>query len=262
VETRTVIGRPVRYRVKGTETLYDIARAYGLGINEITDKYPHIDLWIPPEGIMLSLPTCWVLPQTQYRGIVINLAELRLYYFRNNGSTVMTFPVGVGAEDWETPLGTFQITAKAVNPTWSIPHSLRSKYDATAIPPGPDNPLGKYWLGLGDSGYGIHGTNVPWSVGHLMTHGCIRLYPEHIEILFPLVGIGTAVEIIYQPVKIGRFGEKIFVEVHRDIYHTIEDFRAYGIGLLQKRGILDQVDIPAFQRALELREGMPVDVTR
>lgn len=257
-----LIGTPQQHIIMKKETLLDIARQYGLGFNEIQDLYPHVDPWIPPEGMELIIPSQWILPEEGMDGIVINVAEFRLYYFMREHGTVKTYPIGIGDTEWPTPFGMFKVGDKRVRPTWYIPPSLQKKYGVKSIPPGPENPLGDYWLGLGGTMYGIHGTDIPWSVGRLVTHGCIRMYPEDIQQLFYMVKPGTPVKIIYEPVKIGLFFGNIYVEVQRDIYEKIGDLAEYGHGLLREKGIVERVDLERFQQALERQDGMPMDITR
>jgi len=258
----TVVGVPVKHTVTKEENLIDIARDHDLGFNELADLYPQLDPWIPPPNTELIIPSQWVLPDTRKEGIVANIPELRLYYFMKRVGLVKTFPIGIGDDGWHTPLGIFLISTKMTRPTWYIPESLQEKYEAKTMPPGPDNPLGDYWMGLSDSSFGIHGTNFPWSVGRLVTHGCIRLYPEDIENLFSLVEMGTPVEIIYEPVKFGFRSGRIYVEVHRDIYNRIGDFTEYGWGRLKEKGLAGEVDHKKLREALREKNGLPVDVTR
>lgn len=261
--THTVVGTLQRHVVSGRETLLDIARAYDLGFNEMEDLYPGMDPWLPPVGAVLTIPSRWVLPASTRSELVVNVAELRLYRFRQEAgaTTVETFPVGIGDLDWPTPRGEYQINTKVTHPAWVIPASLRAKYGRTVIPPGPDNPLGDYWMRLGGTSYGIHGTDLPWSVGRLVTHGCIRLYPEDIAYLFHSLGLPAEVRLIYEPVKIGMADGRIYVEVHRDVYHRIADFKAYGFQRLAASKWRHSVDRDAFSDALEERRGLPVDVT-
>ncbi len=261
--TRTVVGTLRRHVVSGRETLLDIARAYHLGFNEMEDLYPGMDPWLPPVGAVLTIPSRWVLPESTRPEVVVNVAELRLYRFRQEAgaTTVETFPVGIGDLDWPTPTGQFRIHTKVRHPAWVIPASLRTKYGRTVIPPGPDNPLGDYWMRLGGTSYGIHGTDLPWSVGRLVTHGCIRLYPEDIAYLFHSLVLPAGVRLIYEPVKIGLADGRVYVEAHRDVYGRIADFRAYGFQRLAASKWRHSVDHEAFARALEDRRGLPVDVT-
>lgn len=258
---KTVIGAPQRHVVAKKETLLDVAREYDLGFNELEDLYPKQDPWIPPEGMKLVIPSQWILPETQKEGIVVNVAELRLYYFMKKIRMVKTFPIGIGDEGWYTPLGTFRIQEKREHPTWYIPSSLQEKYKAKTMPPGPDNPLGDYYMGLSIPGYGIHGTNIAWSVGRLVTHGCIRLYPEDIQQLFSMVKPGIPVEIIYEPVKLGVLGGRIYVEAHKDIYGRIDDFFLYGYERLEQKRLSEKVDLFKFYEVLNRQDGMPVDIT-
>lgn len=263
LETKTVIGAPERHAVRRGETFLDIARNYRLGFNEMEDLYPEIDPWLPPQGMQIVIPSQWVLPAALERGIVINTAELRLYYFMKAGvdSVVQTFPIGIGDTDFPTPLGNFKVGEKRKNPAWYVPPSLREKYGVSVIAPGPDNPLGEYWIRLGTSNYGVHGTDNPWSVGRLVTHGCIRLYPEDIEHLFREVQPGTPVRIIYEPVKIGLLGGRIYAEVHRDIYEKFDDFIEHGLRRLREEGVEGMVDMDKFLLLLERKDGMPADVS-
>jgi L,D-transpeptidase ErfK/SrfK len=271
-ENLTVIGTPRRYQFRRGDTLYDVARHFGLGINEVQDALPDIDVWLPPEGESRHFPTWWVLPESDYQGIVINIPEMRLYYFlprkRNEPPTVITYPVGLGRDEWQTPLGRFRVGEKTVNPTWVIPESIREerirekgRYEKV-IPGGhPDNPLGRYRIRTSLPMYGIHGTNIPWGVGMKVSHGCIRLYPEDIEQLFPLVATGTPGEIVYQPVKIGARQGRIYVEVHRAIYD--EDFDYWGAArqLLRNKGWENYVDWGMLAAAIERKSGVPTRIS-
>lgn len=260
-EAKTVLGLPQKHVVQAKDSLIDMAREYKLGFNELSDLYPHLDPWIPPAGMTLIIPTQWILPDTEVDGIVINVAELRLYHFMKKIRMVKTYPIGIGREGWFTPLGNFRITSKRIHPTWYVPPSLQEKYGIKTMPPGPDNPLGDYYMGLSNMEYGIHGTNFPWAVGRLVTHGCIRLYPEDIIELFQSVQVGTSVTIIYSPVKFGIISGRIYVEVHQDIYHKIPDLAEHGRHLLMEKGLMGKVDMVKFQAALNRKDGLPVDIS-
>jgi L,D-transpeptidase ErfK/SrfK len=260
-DVRTVIGVPVVHVVRPKETFLDIARDYGLGYNELEDLYPDQDPWVPPVGLEMVIPSQWVIPDYMENGIVLNIAELRLYYFMSKAKLVRSFPIGIGDSEWQSPVsGIFPIKGKRVNPTWYIPKSLQAKYGVRIMPPGPDNPLGDYWMGLGDTSYGIHGTNFPWAVGRLVTHGCIRLYPEDIDRLFKLVPAGTLVKIIYEPVKLGLLGGQVYVEVHKDIYNRIDDFDLYAFNRLKESGLTEKIDLKKFSDAVNRKDGLPVEV--
>lgn len=258
----TVIGSPTWYRVPPKDTLLDIARRFGLGFNEIDLLYPQTDKWIPPRGKKIVIPTFWVLPPTSQQQLVINVPELRLYFFDRNSSTVQTYPIGIGDEGWETPLGTFHITEKRTNPSWYVPLSLQEKYGMAVMPPGPENPLGDYMMKFSAGPYGVHGTAMPWGVGRLVSHGCIRCYPEHIIILFPQVSIGTRLEIVYEPVKLGRREGQVYVEAHPDVYRKIPDYVDYAARKLDEYPQADQVDRKRFLMAVRLQNGVPTNVSR
>ena len=222
-----VVGAVTIVKARAEDTLLDVARRHGLGYEDIVRANPEVDTWLPGEGTDVVLPTRYVLPPGKRQGLVLNLAEYRLYYFPEpkNGEApvVMTYPMSIGRMDWETPLGRTSVISKVVNPTWYPPDSVRAEHAADGdplpriVPPGPDNPLGKHAMRLGLPGYLIHGTNRPAGVGMRVTHGCIRLFPEDINYLFDRVSVNTPVRIINEPVKIGWDGEALVVEVHRTL---------------------------------------------
>jgi L,D-transpeptidase ErfK/SrfK len=223
----SVVGQNIIIQAKASETLLDIARRYDVGYSEIKLANPNIDPWLPKEGSEVLVPTQYVLPQAPRKGVVINLAEMRLYYFPESlvgqPGIIITHPIGIGREGWSTPLGTTSIVGKKKNPTWIPPPSIRAEHKANGDPlprrvlPGPDNPLGKFALRLGMPGYLIHGTNRPWGVGMRVSHGCIRLYPEDIASLFEHVKVGTSVNIVYQPFKAGLKEGMLYLEAHDSI---------------------------------------------
>ena len=257
---KSVLGCIRHHTIAPKETFLDIARSFGLGVNEIQLLYPGIDPWIPDSGRRIDIPTRWILPPTQHHGVVINLPELRLYHFLPKIGMVTTFPIGIGNFGWETPVATGTITDRKVNPVWVVPESLRPKYGFISVPPGPKNPLGKYWVGLSLDGYGIHGTNIPWGIGRLVSHGCIRLYPEHIALFFEEVCVGTPFEIIYEPVKIGAEDGKIFIEVHPDIYRRIPDMAAHIRRRLTEMGLWSSISHEAVNNAIQKQNGIPIRV--
>jgi L,D-transpeptidase ErfK/SrfK len=257
----TVIGEPVFYKVKSEDTLLDIARDHGLGYNEMAILYPQMDPWMPPADERLLVPSFWVLPTTKYRQLVINVPEMRLYFFQKGMSCVQTYPVALGDKDWQTPLGTFYINEKRPNPTWYIPESLRTEYGAKAMPHGPRNPMGKFAMKFSAGSFAIHGTHMPWGVGRLVSHGCVRCYPEHIRLLYPKVKLKTKLEIIYEPIKFGRKGDRIFVEVHPDVYGKISDFEKYGQNILKRYKMAIYVDPEKYRAAVRLQSGSPTNVT-
>src|SRR6266566_1517606 len=265
----TVIGQVRPYRIRKGDTLIDLARYYDLGYNEIVDANPAIDPWVPPAGATILLPTQWVLPCCTYEGIVVNIPEMRLFFYHRapgdpHTTIIYTYPVGLGRDDWRTPSGKFKIRGKTVNPQWNIPESIRKEHIAergdprTFIPGGaPDNPLGKYRLELTLPLYGIHGTDIPWGVGMQVSHGCVRLYPEDIERLFPLVPVGTPGEFTYQPVKAGDRGGTIYVEAHRDIYRYARSLAGAARTALAREKLTGRVDGRLLDAVLGSPTGVP-----
>ncbi|MGB5606439.1 MAG: L,D-transpeptidase family protein [Gammaproteobacteria bacterium] len=219
-----VVGRPMYAPAHPHETLLDVARRFDLGQNEILHANPGVDRWIPQEGSVVSIPGQYILPDAERSGLVLNLPEMRLYYFpkpaRGAAPVVITHPISVGRMDWETPLGRTTIIAKQRDPAWHPPKSLKDEAAVDGVilpdvvPAGPDNPLGRFALRLGVPGYLIHSTNKPYGVGMRVTHGCIRMYPEDIETLFDAIPVGTPVQIVNQPVKLGWFADMLYMEIH------------------------------------------------
>jgi L,D-transpeptidase ErfK/SrfK len=218
--TDSVVGQAFYVTARYEDTLLDIGRHNGLGYDEMKYANPKLDMWLPGAGKEVLVPDEFVLPDAPRAGVVINLAEKRLYYFPAGSGEVYTYAIGVGREGWNTPLGTFSIIRKDKGPVWVPPASIRQEHleDGRSlpavVPAGPDNPLGDYALRLSAKGYLIHGTNKPWGVGMRVSHGCIRLYPEGIEALFGQVGVKTPVTIVYQPFKVGWRGDDLYLEVH------------------------------------------------
>ena len=258
----TVVGSPQHHVIKKGEDLLDIARHYGLGYSEVGAMYRQWDPFLLPVGTEMTIPTMWIVPDSRYQQLVVNTGEMRLYYFIKNATQVYTFPIGMGVLDFKTPSGMFKVVAKKVNPSWHIPKSLQKKYEMAVMPPGPDNPLGEYKLTLSWGDYGIHGTHMPLGVGRLVSHGCTRMYPEHVKKLFPLVPVGTAVEYIYEPAKFGFRQGHIFLSVHEDVYMKIRSMIWHVLNMLENRGLMDQVDMRRVMQVVEESNGMPVDITK
>jgi len=221
-----VVGEVQYATARHEDTLLDIGRRYGVGYEEIVAANPNVDPWLPGEGASVLIPSRYILPDEPREGVIVSLAEHRLYYFPKpkKGETPMveTYPISIGKMDWKTPLGLTRIVDKRVKPIWYPPESVRREHEAEgrplpkAVPPGPDNPLGDYAMRLDIPGgaYLIHGTNRPAGVGMQVTHGCIRMFPEDIEHFFRLVPVKTPVRMIDKPYKMGWRGEELFIEVH------------------------------------------------
>jgi L,D-transpeptidase ErfK/SrfK len=209
-----VIGVPSYYEVQEGDNLYALARKLDLGIVELLAANLDVDPWAPEEGMRLTLSTAHVLPSVPRKGLVLNLAELRLFYFAEDG-TVYSYPVGIGREGWQTPVGVTTIRKKRENPVWIPPASIRAENPdlPKLVPAGPDNPMGAYALDLAWKRYAIHGTNKPGGIGLRSSHGCIRLYPEDIAELFQMVKEGTPVMVVDAPYKLGWREDALFLEV-------------------------------------------------
>ncbi len=223
-----VVGRLAIVRLEKGDTLPDIARHFSLGINAISTANPGVDIWVPESGERVLLPLSFILPDAPRKGIVVNLAAMRLFQYKEVGTTlaVATYPIGIGTSERPTPTGTMHVTRKAVRPTWHVPTSIardhREKGDIlpAAVPPGPDNPLGEYALYLSKSGYLIHGTNKPASIGLTATNGCLRLYPENVKMLYDETPVNTPVLIVNQPYLIGQRNGVLYLEAHPPLEGT------------------------------------------
>ena len=229
-----LVGQTQSYVARYEDTLLDIARRYGMGLAEMQLANPGVDVFLPGEGTAIRLPAQFVLPTAPRSGVVVNVPEMRIYYYPRkgkDGSVVHTWPISIGRVGWETPLGETRIVRKAVRPPWTPPESIREEYRERGEPlprvvrPGPDNPLGSHALYLGLPAYLIHGTNRPYSIGMRVSHGCIRLYPEHVAELYTLAGTGTPVNLVHQVIKTGWSGDELFIEVHPEIDVPDQDTR-------------------------------------
>jgi len=259
------------------ETLADVARQFGIGHEEIRLANPDVDFWLLPDDVRVLLPRRHILPEAPRDGLVLNVPEMRLYYYPracgpDEECAVRTFPVSIGQMDWNTPLGTTQVTQKVENPTWRPPESIRAeaaadgRYLAPEVPPGPDNPLGAHALYLGLPMYRIHGTNKPYGVGMRVTHGCVRMYPEDIESLFEQVKVGTPVEIVNQPVKFGWADGVLFMEVHPPLEEDVESaehLRQQALAHLEHIAAAQPFELRGqeFERALIEQRGIPVAIS-
>jgi len=250
-----VIGRLAIIRLEKGDTLPDIARHFSLGINAISAANPGVDVWVPEAGERVLLPLSFILPDTPRKGIVVNLAAMRLFQYKEDGTSLLvtTYPIGVGTSERPTPTGTMHVVRKAVRPTWYVPASIakehRKKGDIlpAAVPPGPENPLGEYAIYLSKSGYLIHGTNKPASIGLTATNGCLRLYPENVKMLFDDTPVKTSVLIVNQPYLIGQRNGVLYLEAHKP---------------LDESGALALKELYAKLRAMEKNAGRRLDWER
>lgn len=236
-----IFGQVTTISANREETLLDIARRYDIGQIEILLANPGVDRWLPADGAEVLLPNRYIIPQVERKGLILNLAEMRLYYFpqpkKGEKPTVITHPVGIGRMDWDTPLGMSKIIEKKEDPTWTPPQSIQDDRVANGelpypdvVPAGPDNPLGRHAmrLSVGSGSYLIHGTIKPFGVGMRVSSGCVRMYPEDIETLFDKVPIGTPVHIINQPIKLGWIAGSLFIELHPPLEEDEEKYNDYS----------------------------------
>jgi len=257
----------VTHQVTGADdSLIELARRSDLGYEEIAAANPDLDPFLPGAGRSVVIPTAWIVPQAAISGeITINLSEMRLYYPFTSGTSrlLATFPIGIGGEGTETPLGSSAVIEKIVNPPWRVPPSVKKEQPALpdVVPPGPDNPLGTHALRLSQGSILIHGTNKPWGVGRKVSHGCLRLYPEDIPRLFEIVPVGARVNIVREPVKVGVKWGEVYVEVHRDDGAAIDHLEE-ATRLLVDRGVFGRVDPRKLLQVLKEKSGLPVAVSK
>ncbi len=268
-----IVGRLGVHRTRRNDTLVGLARVFRLGYTELVAANPGIDPWLPGEGTEILLPTAHVVPASVRGGIVLNLADQRLYHFDPDGATVRTAPIGIGNAGWNTPTGTTKVVRKARNPTWYVPASVRREQPElpAVVRPGPDNPLGAHALYLGWPSYVIHGTNKPDGVGRRASHGCVRLYPEDVAWLHDTLPVGAPVRVVDQEVKVARRDGQLFLEVHAsqtqadEIEQTGRPSPAMPAELRFKVAAAAgaaAVDWPEVARAGLERRGVPVPVLR
>jgi L,D-transpeptidase ErfK/SrfK len=262
----TIIGYAKTYKTAENESLIETARKFDLGYNEIVGANPNLDPFVTGTGASVKIPAAWILPDmVNHEGIVVNLSEMRLFYFfRQKGSRlVKTFPIGIGTEGNDTPEGVYKIIQKIKNPSWHVPASIRKEKPELpeVVPPGPDNPLGTHAMRLSLGTYLIHGTDKPWAVGRRATHGCMRLYPEDIPVLFKLISVGTKVTIVRQPVKIGMKNGKVYIEVHKDEEESLDGYLDKALALLKKKKLLRAINSEKLYRAISEKRGMPMEIS-
>lgn len=213
-----VSGYPRWLRTQKGDTLISLAYEHRVGFLAFKRLNQQYDPWLLPQSGRLRLPGRHLAPATKGESITINLAELRLYYLKGGADPTSSriYPIAAGRDGWRTPTGSFRIITKVEDPIWRVPESIleKEKNQAKFVQPGPENPLGAYWLGLSADGYGIHSTNQPYGVGRWVSHGCIRMYPQYIKALFSRVGPGTPVEIVDVPLKVGIGANRLWLEVY------------------------------------------------
>ncbi len=257
-----LVGQPQSELIEPEDTLLDVAFAHRLPFDLVSRANPGVDPWIPPIGTIVALPTQVILPNAEPNGLVINVPEMRLYDFTVEPMEIFAAAIGDMADP--SLHGKYKIGAKRKDPDWHVPQSIRAEKPElpAVVPAGPDNPLGSRWMTIGNTSFGIHGTNFRWSIGRTATHGCIRLYEDEIQKLFDRIPSGTPVEFVYQPIKWGAIGDKIYVEVHPDLYAKRPDRLSEAIRVPMELGILPGVDIAKVWTAVKEMRGVPIEVGR
>lgn len=213
---RTTMGEMTTYIVQEEDTFLDIARHFGLGYVELRAANPGVDPWAPIPGSELVIPAFTVLPRARQDGIVVNLGDMRMYYFKNPGKPPLTYALGIGREGLQTPTGTTTIVRKAAGPSWFPTERMRKEkpFLPVSIPPGPSNPLGTHAMYLGWPTFLIHGSNKPWGIGRRVSSGCMRMYPEDIISLFGMVPVGTKVTVVDQPILVAWTDDGLYLEAN------------------------------------------------
>jgi len=265
---RQVAGCTEEYLVENKASLVRLAQERGIKWTALARRNHLKQPYRLKKGMTLKIDTTHIVPDEITNGLVINLPELNLYYFKD-GTYQRRYTLAVGKPSWPTPTGNYKIIDKRKNPTWNVPESIQEEMEEEGlevveqVPPGPKNPLGKFFMLTSAEGVGIHATNRPWSVGYYASHGCIRMLPNEIEKLFPEIPLGTPVKIIYRPIKMALTPEgHIFLEAHPDIYQRKIDGMALVKDLAQKNQLVEHIDWERVPKILKAKEGVAQDITR
>jgi len=276
-ERPTLVGKEWTYQVRAKDTLGRIAARYHLSqrvIRGLNQLKPGARL---KPGQTLRLSTRHVVPPPAKAAVVINIPDLILYRFEDD-RLAGWYPVALGQpfdetfdqdhKRWQTPTGTFKVVEKRTNPVWRVPKSIQEEMAAEGktvyeqMPPGPENPLGKFWIGLSRWGYGIHGTIAPTTVGRYKTHGCIRMKPGHIDQVFDAVQLGSVVRIVYEPIQVAILGQQVWLKVAPDTYDQIPDMGARVQARLADAGVAGRVDPARVAQVTKDQWGIAVRVDR
>jgi L,D-transpeptidase ErfK/SrfK len=221
---QTLIGEIAAVESRENDTLPDIARNYGLGYNDITAANAGVSAWTPRANSRVLLPLQFILPDAPHKGIVLNVANMRMFYYpRKQRNKVYTYPVGIGRDGWNTPMGMTSVAVKTPNPDWHVPPSIHREHAAkghhlpSVVRAGPDNPLGLYAMRLAIGSYLIHGTNKPFGIGMQISHGCVQMYPEDIEVMFKKTAVGTPVRIVHDPYLTAWHEDMLYLEANEPL---------------------------------------------
>lgn len=268
-----IVGHVQVIKAQYEDTFADLGAANDLGYLEMVAANPGVDPWLPGAGAEIILPTRYILPAGPREGIVINLAEYRMYYFPKGQNVVHTFPLGIGREGWGSPIAKTTITAKTANPGWTPPASIRAEHAADGdplpayVPPGPDNPLGPFKFTLGVPGYLIHGSNKKFGIGMRVSHGCFRMLNHNVLELAKMAPVGTPLRIINEPYKFGISNGRIYLEAHAPLDDhgepSVVDKHTAVINALLKRDDLAgqlRLDWEVVREVVAAEDGMPIEI--
>jgi L,D-transpeptidase ErfK/SrfK len=257
-----VVGGEFDYRVRPGDSLTGIGARFAVSPKAIAARNGLSATRRLVPGQLLRVDNRHVVPDSLEDGILVNLPQRLLFLFEG-GRVVAWYPIAIGRVDWQTPTGSYEIVTKEKNPVWDVPRSIQEEMRRkgervrTRVPPGPDNPLGNYWLGLSLACCGIHGTNAPQSIYTFQTHGCIRLAPQNAAELFSRVSVGLSVEIVYEPVLMARdeYG-RVFLEVHPDVYRRTDGNAERAMAVADSRGLRGALRSPRWEETLRNEEGI------
>ncbi len=267
-----MVGSLAALNTRENDVLPDIARHFGLGYNDISIANSAVSPWTPKPGSRVLLPVQFILPDSPHKGIALNLANMRLFYYpKKQPDKVYTYPVGIGRQGWNTPMGLTSIVAKDANPNWYVPESIHREHAEKGdtlpkvVTSGPNNPLGFYAMRLGIPGYLIHGTNKPYGIGMQISHGCVQLYPEDIESLFKKASVGMPVRIIHQPYLTAWHQDMLYLEAHEPLPKWAKDKTRLKKQVIKQlhdisaKKIVD-VDWDKVERILQRSDGIPTPI--
>ncbi|WP_237754370.1 L,D-transpeptidase family protein [Geobacter sp. OR-1] len=272
-DSSRLVGDEFYYRVRKRDTVRLVAAKFGVSQRNIIrlnrlKKGEHLQA-----GQRLKIVTRRIVPKEIEQGIVINIPDRTMYLFRD-GKLASMYPVAVGKPSfkekrgWHTPTGNFTIVGKIRDPVWKVPLSIKNEMKSQGkdlpeeVPPGVGNPLGKYALRTSIPGILIHGTNAPASIYGFSSHGCIRVYPDHMEQLFRDVRLKTLGEIVYRPVKVAQSEDgRVFMEVHPDVYDRVKNLEIEAWKIITNNNVNARVDWEKVMRAVDSRSGVPEDIT-
>lgn len=262
-----IVGQEFTYTLRQGDSLASIGARFGVSVDLLAASNNLSARSLLEIGQPLLVDNRHIVVNGLRDGMIINIPQRMLFYFRD-GRLIRHFPVGLGRPDRPTPTGPFKIVAKVENPTWYVPRSIQEEMRRegqlvkTCVPPGPDNPLGTHWLGLSIPRYGIHGTNDPTSIYQFHLYGCVLAHNDDIAQLFDDVAIGAAGILVYRRLLIARVGDRVFLEVHRDIYERQPSIQEQFEATIKTFNLEPMIDRDLAQDLIRKQEGLARDITR